>query len=400
MAAAASASPPLLPPAAVVDLEDASAVLKADKDVVLAAVAQDGDALEYAAAALKADKDVVLAAVAQSADALEYASPALQVDRDVVLAAMQNGFVTKFIVFETSASAALKADKDALLAAVAQDGDGSAVEIAYLKAEAAGLIAYFKAEAAGLELGGFNEKDDFIEFDGDYATKGLYYYTSGTYKGQAFFGTGGTAAEENAAVSAPKSRYSTPVDIAKWQAVKAGLELGGGGNEFAGDYGTKGLYTYTLGKYKGMAFFGRGGTAAEESAAVSAPKGRVALGEESAAVSAKLSTEESADEDRGALLSEFTEEQVAEFQEAFSIVDKGAPPELPPVCRRRASLHRAASCCQREKHANRQPFPSTRSPRPRPPPPLPVSSRRRLWLDQHRGARQHDELPRRAVWRR
>ena len=249
---------------------------------------------------------------------------------------------------------------------------GSAVEIAYLKAEAAGLIAYFKAEAAGLELGGGGN-----EFDSDYATKGLYYYTSGTYKGQAFFGTGGTAAEENAAVSAPKSRYSTPVDIAKWQAVKAGLELGGGGTEFAGDYGTKGLYTYTLGKYKGMAFFGTGGTAAEESAAVSAPKGRVKESEDE---------EESEGLDVGALIEALTVEQIAEFQEAFSLVDKGAPPELPPVCRRRASLHRAASCCQREKHANRQPFPSTRSPRPRPPPPLPVSSRRRLWLDQHRGA--------------
>jgi hypothetical protein len=49
--------------------------------------------------------------------------------------------------------------------------DGSAVEIAYLK-----------AEAAGLELGGGGN-----EFDSDYATKGLYYSTSGTYKGQAFF---------------------------------------------------------------------------------------------------------------------------------------------------------------------------------------------------------------------
>jgi hypothetical protein len=95
--------------------------------------------------------------------------------------------------------------------------------------------------------------------------------------------------------------------------VKAGLELGGGGTEFAGDYGTKGLYTYTLGKYKGMAFFGTGGTAAEESAAVSAPKGRV---EESA------DDEESVDVD--ALIEALTVEQIAEFQEAFSLVDKGA----------------------------------------------------------------------------
>ena len=70
---------------------------------------------------------------------------------------------------------------------------GSAVEIAYLK-----------AEAAGLELGGGG-----YEFDGDYATKGLYYYTSGTYKNMAFFGTGGTMAQESAPVSPPKARIST-----------------------------------------------------------------------------------------------------------------------------------------------------------------------------------------------
>ena len=36
-----------------------------DKDVVLAAVAQNGDALKYAAASLQKDKDVVLAAAAR-----------------------------------------------------------------------------------------------------------------------------------------------------------------------------------------------------------------------------------------------------------------------------------------------------------------------------------------------
>ena len=76
------------------------------------------------------------------------------------------------------------------------------------------------------------------------------------------------------APAAPNPRYSTPVDIAKWQAANAGLELGGGGHEFAGDYGTKGLYYYTSGTYKGQAFFGTGGTAAQESAAVSPPKSR------------------------------------------------------------------------------------------------------------------------------
>jgi beta-glucosidase-like glycosyl hydrolase len=42
-----------------------SASLKSDKDVVMAAVTNDGSALEYADASLKSDKDVVMAAVTQ-----------------------------------------------------------------------------------------------------------------------------------------------------------------------------------------------------------------------------------------------------------------------------------------------------------------------------------------------
>ena len=43
-------------------LQHASEALRADKEVVLAAVAQDGDALEHASEALKVDREVVLAA--------------------------------------------------------------------------------------------------------------------------------------------------------------------------------------------------------------------------------------------------------------------------------------------------------------------------------------------------
>ena len=93
-------------------LEYADAALKADKDVVLAAVAQRGGALKHAGPALKADKDVVLAAVAQDGNALYYAGPALQADKDVVLTAVaQNSEALQF------AGPALKADKDVVLAA-------------------------------------------------------------------------------------------------------------------------------------------------------------------------------------------------------------------------------------------------------------------------------------------
>ena len=69
------------------------------------------------------------------------------------------------------------------------------------------------------------------------------------------------------------------VDLAKQQAESAGLQAGGAGYAFAGRWVTKGLYYYTSGKYKGMAFFGTGGTAAQEVAPVSGNKARIAITE-------------------------------------------------------------------------------------------------------------------------
>ncbi len=54
-----------------------------EKDMVLAAVKQNGEALRYASTELQGDKEVVLAAVAQDGDAFEYASKELQEDEEV-----------------------------------------------------------------------------------------------------------------------------------------------------------------------------------------------------------------------------------------------------------------------------------------------------------------------------
>ena len=67
-------------------LADADEKLKADKEVVLAAVKQNGLALEYADKKLKADKEVVLAAVKQDADALRFADKKLKADKKIVMA--------------------------------------------------------------------------------------------------------------------------------------------------------------------------------------------------------------------------------------------------------------------------------------------------------------------------
>ena len=48
--------------------------LKADRDIVLAAVGLDGNALRFASDELKADRNIVLAAVGQTGNALEFAA--------------------------------------------------------------------------------------------------------------------------------------------------------------------------------------------------------------------------------------------------------------------------------------------------------------------------------------
>jgi uncharacterized membrane protein YgcG len=98
-------------------LKFASKELKGDRDVMLAAVAQNGWAFQFASKELKGDREVVSAAVAQDRWALQFASEELKGDRDVVLAAVaQNWWALKF------ASKELKGDRDVMLAAVAQNG--------------------------------------------------------------------------------------------------------------------------------------------------------------------------------------------------------------------------------------------------------------------------------------
>ena len=67
-------------------LEDADEKLKADKEVVLAAVKQNGLALEYADKKLKGDKEVVLTAIKQDADAFIFADKKLKADKKIVMA--------------------------------------------------------------------------------------------------------------------------------------------------------------------------------------------------------------------------------------------------------------------------------------------------------------------------
>ena len=64
---------------------------RAYRELVLAAVQQDGMALRFASAELKADRVIVLAAVQQDERALCFASAELQADHELVMASVRQG---------------------------------------------------------------------------------------------------------------------------------------------------------------------------------------------------------------------------------------------------------------------------------------------------------------------
>ena len=63
---------------------------RGDKDIVLAAIEEDGTALEHASDKLKGDKDIVLKAVLIRTDALDFASDELRAD--LALKNLKRGF--------------------------------------------------------------------------------------------------------------------------------------------------------------------------------------------------------------------------------------------------------------------------------------------------------------------
>ena len=95
----------------------ASDKLKNDREVVMAAINNTGMALRYASDKLKNDREVVMAAVKECDLALQYASDELRADRDIVMAAVNNdGIALRY------ASNTLKDDRDVVFAAVLNYG--------------------------------------------------------------------------------------------------------------------------------------------------------------------------------------------------------------------------------------------------------------------------------------
>ena len=95
----------------------ASKELRSDREVVLAAVCKNGSVLRYASKELRSDREVVLAAVNNYGPALQHASEELQSDREVVLAAVNNdGQALEY------ASEVLRSDREVVLGAVNNSG--------------------------------------------------------------------------------------------------------------------------------------------------------------------------------------------------------------------------------------------------------------------------------------
>ena len=98
-------------------LDDADESLQKDKEIVLAAIKENGRALMYADESFRKDKEIVLEAVKQTGAALMYADESFQKDREIVLSAVkESGNALNY------ADKSLKKDKEIVLEAVKQSG--------------------------------------------------------------------------------------------------------------------------------------------------------------------------------------------------------------------------------------------------------------------------------------
>ena len=134
-------------------LQFAAAALRGDKELVLAAVKQNGRALAHADEALQGDAEVVLAAVEGTEEALVYAAPALRGSKIFLLEALErNGWALRY------APAALQGDQTFLLEALERDASATrdALDVAVEERDAASaeLRDLVDAQAKLLETNG------------------------------------------------------------------------------------------------------------------------------------------------------------------------------------------------------------------------------------------------------
>ncbi len=121
--------------------------LKKNPDFVLAVVKKDGWTLQFIDESLKKDRAIVLAAIQQNSRALQFADKSLKKDREIVLAAVkQDGKVLR------CADESLKKDREIVLAAVKQHGRALQYADESLKKDREIVLAAIQQDGGALEF--------------------------------------------------------------------------------------------------------------------------------------------------------------------------------------------------------------------------------------------------------
>ena len=136
-------------------LEYVSREIASNPDIVLVAVEQNGLALEYASKEIASNPDIVLVAVKQNGLALEYASKEIASNPDIVLVAVkQNGLVLEYAPKE------IASNSDIVLAAVKQNGLALQYASDELRDDAEIVLAADKQNGLALQYASSSLRDD------------------------------------------------------------------------------------------------------------------------------------------------------------------------------------------------------------------------------------------------
>ena len=139
-------------------LQYASEELRSDSQFILAAVEKNGYALKYASDVLKADPEVVLAAVTQNGKALFDADEALRADRGIVMAAIKECGIA-FFYADFFVSQKIKADRDFILEVVKKDGYILSHASEALRADKTVVLEAMKQSISCMEYGNLVQED-------------------------------------------------------------------------------------------------------------------------------------------------------------------------------------------------------------------------------------------------
>ena len=142
-------------------LEELPAMFKKDKEVVLEAVTNFGDALEFADKSLKKDKEIVIEAVTNYGPALEFADERFKKDKRFILDLAKLGSDALEFAHES-----LKKDKEIILEAVKKHGSFLRFADESLK-RVLESVGFKGSELVGFETDDFDE--EFYSYDDENA---------------------------------------------------------------------------------------------------------------------------------------------------------------------------------------------------------------------------------------